>query len=909
MIDFKKIMKPRLATLKLRYSKNISILLFISIFSFKLFASIPTDYFRSLNSGNWSSTSSWQSSSDNLIWNSADLTPTSSASFITIQSGNTISISGTTSASSLLIEGSGVLTFDGLANRNLTITNDLTINNSIGKFIVQSIGSFTNTLTIGGNIINQGTFDLSRGTLTTVCDITFNKNGNQSVSGNGTITRFNEITVDLGNNNSNILEISTDYFSAPDGFLETLDDVANRLKNGTLKLSGTFSYSGLPFIQNSYNNTIISTAGFWINNPNVNIPAINDSFEVSGKLQISNGSLSIGTIVGSCLKYATGSSVIIEGGNLNIISRIQGKIVATSTTTFTQSGGTITLMTSEINGSSTASLDFTAIGSSFTMSGGTIVFQNENVTMIGTTYKDINILCLTTITGGNFQFGNNSTLSIPDGFIIQSNNYLPSISLYSILIGSVYPQVKLSKNASIIGNISIGNSTTLDVSENGGSSNYDLTLTGDLNNNGFFIQRNKTITFNGLNAQNIAGTTNTKFNNVTINNTSSTGITLSSPLEINGILNLTDGNIYSSQINSLTLNSGSSSISASNISFVEGPVTKIGSTNFIFPIGKNSNFNRLGISNLSGSETFTATYFKATYTNTSSFNPETKPLNWVSDKEYWTLNRLGATNATLELFWMDAHESNSSNCTNLQIGYWNNSNTYWEKTTNSDFSTITGSCLSTNSGSIKSTSNLSSFGTFTFGRNSSAIALPITLVSFQTKIKEGKVDLKWVTMSEKNNDYFTLEKTKDGINYKQIKKIKGAGNFNEIIKYEETDENPYIGISYYRLSQTDFDGQQQFYPLQSVSLEIKNESTISVQPNPINLKEELKIIIASEKNQIAIVSLLDSFGRTCFSNTFQTIENQNTIEITLPDKIIEGIYFLKIIISDKLFSEKLIVKY
>jgi hypothetical protein len=356
------------------------------------------------------------------------------------------------------------------------------------------------------------------------------------------------------------------------------------------------------------------------------------------------------------------------------------------------------------------------------------------------------------------------------------------------------------------------------------------------------------------------------------------------------------------------MNSGSTSTSGSSISFVVGPMVKIGSTDFIFPLGKNSNFNRLGISNLTGSETFTATYFNTTYANTLSFSSETNPLNWVSDKEYWTLNRLGTTNASLELFWMNAHESNSSNCSNLKIGYWNNSNSYWEKTTNSDFSTITGSCFSTNSGSIKSASNLSSFGTFTFGRNASAIALPITLVSFKAKIKERKVDLKWITMSEKNNDYFTLEKTKDGLNYEQIKKIKGAGNFNEIIRYEETDENPYNGISYYRISQTDFDGKQSYYPLQSVSFEIKNENTISIQPNPINLKEELKIIIPGEKNQIAIVSLLDSFGRNCFIHTHQTDEKQGLIEITLPDNIIEGIYYLKIIISDKLFSEKLVVK-
>jgi hypothetical protein len=340
---------------------------------------------------------------------------------------------------------------------------------------------------------------------------------------------------------------------------------------------------------------------------------------------------------------------------------------------------------------------------------------------------------------------------------------------------------------------------------------------------------------------------------------------------------------------------------------VDGPMVKIGSTDFIFPIGNNSNFNRLGISNLTGSETFTATYFKEAYTNISSFNPETNPLNWVSNKEYWTLNRLGNNNAALELFWNDANASNLSHCSDLKIGYWNSSNSYWEKTTNSDFSTTTGSCFSTNSGSIQSTTNLSNFGAFTFGRNGGAIALPIDLISFEAKIKDEKVNFNWITLSEKNNDYFTIEKTKDGINYEYVKKIKGAGNHNEIRRYEETDENPYSGISYYRLSQTDYDGHQQFFPLQSISL--KNESIISIQPNPININEKLKILIEKENNQSLFISLLDPSGRTCFSDIYQTNKNQDGVEISLPDTINEGIYFLKIMISDKLFSEKLNVKY
>ena len=893
--------KSPLSKIKLAY---FLWLIYLTI-SISALSSNSTDYFRSKNSGNWNSITTWESSTDNVIWSNSNLIPTNSSSYITIQTNHIIIIDAISSASTISIEGSGTLTFDGVASRTISISNNLIINSLQASFIVQAVGNYTNILTIGGNIVNKGTFDLSRGTLTTVCDVTFNKNGNQSVSGTGIISRFNEITVDLGNSNSNILEFSTDQFSAPNGFLESVSGVANRLKNGTLKLSGTFTYIGSPFIANTYNNMIVSTAGFWVNNPNVSITSFNDSFEITGNLQISKGSMTIGTTVGNCLKYATGSQISIDGGNLTIISRIQGKTIATSTTTFSQSGGTITLMTSDLNSSSTAALDFTASGSSFTMSGGTIIFQNEN----GTTNKDVNIQCSTNITGGTFQFGNNSTASIQNGFIIQSNNYLPSISIYSIIISGNYPQVKLAQNAKIIGDIAIGNSTIFDVSDDGGTSNYDLTLSGNFNNNGYFIQRDKTITFNGTSAQTISGTTTTQFNNVTINNSSSTGITLSNPIEINGILNLTDGNIYSSQINSLTMNSGSTSTSGSSISFVDGPMVKVGSTDFIFPIGKNSNFNRLGISNLSGSETFTATYFNTAYTNITNINPETNPLNWISNHEYWTINRLGTNTASLELYWTDAQASNLSNCSDLKIGYWNNSNSYWEKITNSDFSTINGSCFANNSGSIKSITNLSNFGTFSFGRTGGAIALPINLISFEAKVKEEKVNLKWITMSEINNDYFTIEKTKDGINYEQIKKIKGAGNFYEIVKYEETDDNPYSGISYYRLSQTDFDGRQLFYPLQSISLNLKNDKIISIQPNPVNLKEKLKIIVDVEKNQTVIISLTDSFGRNCFTETFKSDKNQTSIETILPENIIEGIYLLKIIISDELFSKKLIVKH
>jgi hypothetical protein len=872
-------------------------------FSFSAACSNSTDYFRSKNSGYWSSTLNWESSTNNLSWSNADLIPTSAAAYISIQSGHSISINGNTSASTISIEGSGVLTFDGLGARSLTISNNLIINSPLAYFIVQAVGSFTNTIAINGNIENQGTFDLSRGTLTTVCDITFNKNGNQTVSGTGLLTRFNEITLDLGTSNSNILEISSANFSAPDGFLESASNKSNRLKNGTLKLSGTFVYSGSPFIRNTFNNMIVSTAGFWINNPNVTINAFNDTFDVTGKLQISQGSMTIGTTVGSCLKYATGSQIVIEGGNLYVISRIQGKTPATSTTSFNQSGGTITLMTSNLNSSTTAALDFTAVGSSFTMSGGTIVFQNEN----GTTNKDVNIKCSTNITGGTFQFGNSSTLNIPDGYLIQSDSYMPNLSIYSINVSGSYPILKLSKNTSIIGNLTINNSTTLDISKDGGTTNYDLNLSGNLSNNGSFTARNKNITFNGTNAQSINGSTISNFNNLTINNTSSSGISLLSPITINGILTLTDGNIYTSTINSITLNSTGSSTSGSENSYVDGPFTKIGNTAFIFPIGNNSKWRRIGISNLTGTETYTASYAWSSYSNTSSYNPEINPLGSVSRKEYWSLNKLGGAQANVQLFWENATQSSISDCATLKIAYRDNTNSYWEKANNSDNITTSGSCSGTNSGTISTTIPLTDFGIFTFG-SSEFVSLPISLTSFNIIQKENAVEIKWETISEKNNDYFIVEKTKDGINYEFVSKIKAAGNHNGILHYETEDFRPYDGLSYYRLLQIDRDGKQISYPLQSISFKNKEVLDFQVYPNPISKKDDLHIEIKDQLNQEASITILNILGQPLKIEN-RNLKNQNEIiNLNLDSELSNGIYIVQIKVNDSLYSKKIVLQ-
>ncbi len=56
---------------------------------------------------------------------------------------------------------------------------------------------------------------------------------------------------------------------------------------------------------------------------------------------------------------------------------------------------------------------------------------------------------------------------------------------------------------------------------------------------------------------------------------------------------------------------------------------------------------------------------------------------------------------------------------------------------------------------------------------------PIELISFDAKLNGGEVELHWVTASEINNDYFTIERSKDVLVWDEINNVNGAGNSNQ----------------------------------------------------------------------------------------------------------------------------------
>jgi hypothetical protein len=94
--------------------------------------------------------------------------------------------------------------------------------------------------------------------------------------------------------------------------------------------------------------------------------------------------------------------------------------------------------------------------------------------------------------------------------------------------------------------------------------------------------------------------------------------------------------------------------------------------------------------------------------------------------------------------------------------------------------------------------------------------LPIELISFTGEKKENYNFLTWVSATEINNDYYTLERSNDGVNWVFIVQIKGAGTTTYQNTYFYDDNDNLTGINYYRLSQTDYNGLKEYFNIISI---------------------------------------------------------------------------------------------
>ena len=182
--------------------------------------------------------------------------------------------------------------------------------------------------------------------------------------------------------------------------------------------------------------------------------------------------------------------------------------------------------------------------------------------------------------------------------------------------------------------------------------------------------------------------------------------------------------------------------------------------------------------------------------------------------------------------------------------------------------------------------------------------MSVKFVRFYAGQKGDDVKMRWITESEYDNEFFTVERSINMQDWEILKILPGSGGSPGAGEYVFTDLDPNNGKNFYRIKQTDFDGSFEYSHIEDVIVDFSLNDDIeelTVAPNPVLGPSTNFKISAKTTLKGASVKLIDITGKE-----IQVIVDINDTEITIsPINKTPGLYFLIIQKGDQSIVEKI----
>src|SRR5450432_2501257 len=787
--------------------------------------------------------------------------------------------------------GTGTILVNGTGAQAITSTGSA----DQGKFPSVTINKTSGTLTFPSLITVVGNWTYSSGTL----DVSTNNStivfsGNLNINGSHSL---NNISFEGSNNYT--------FTTTPATTLTVLGNMAITGTFNTTFVTGTINLIGDLNLTNTATggggSTVFSFAGttnqaihssLLVNQSTLPAIAINKS---SGTLTFPALITVFGnwTYVAGLFDVSTNNSTVEFAGNINFTgSHSLNNVVFESTNnwTFTVNTGTILTVTGTLTTSGIKNIFFSTpvTGTTAIQAQADIIINNTSVTGGGTALILINGSGSQAITGNaaasqgllpyvkiqkpSGSLTLNGIISVSRDWTWLSGSVLPTTSSLifggnSLIItsaGMSFYKVTVTTNTStlassltVLNNLSITGAAILSAGAN------TINLAGNWSNwaSGGFTEANSTVHFNGSSLQTITTPAGENFKNMIVNN-SCAGIQLVNPVAVATSLTMTQGNI---DLNAKSISLGTSALFPGTLNYTQGTMINTGSfTRWfakttiaagavagLFPVGTATDYRPFSVSvpvAPTTGGTIAVAYTDATTNTTTSFSDGTdiimvrKDLNWgitasvlvggayslgISGTGYGLVGNVSDLRLTLAGSVVGSPGINAGVFTNPQV---NRTGLLATTLTNTFFL-----------GSINSTSS----------------PLPITLISFSATPENGQVKIDWVTAAEVNNDHFTIQRNHNSISWEDIINIPGSGNTSTDSRYRTYDPNPYPGVSYYRLKQTDMDGRKSYSMIRQVNFD--SAGSVSIYPNPatdhIKVTGSGKMIITVYNNSGQLINV------------------------------------------------------
>ncbi|MCU0388360.1 MAG: hypothetical protein MUE71_07105 [Chitinophagaceae bacterium] len=160
--------------------------------------------------------------------------------------------------------------------------------------------------------------------------------------------------------------------------------------------------------------------------------------------------------------------------------------------------------------------------------------------------------------------------------------------------------------------------------------------------------------------------------------------------------------------------------------------------------------------------------------------------------------------------------------------------------------------------------------------------LPVSWLGFNGIVRGKSIELIWKTATEKNNRYFEIMKSSDGVRFDVVGRVNGSGNSQQVQSYQFWDDAPFRGANHYKLKQIDTDGNSSYS--KTVYLQFgelhRDMKLMAVTDHDIILS------VASAKNEDATVLLTGIDGKTLVQRKVKLFQGSNMV--SLPASLPKG---------------------
>lgn len=736
-----------------------------------------------------------------------------------------------------------------------------------------SLTAYTGTINLNGNSfatsaafnLGGGTFNVGTGTLTV--NGAGNFRGGTFNGGAGTITvngasNFTGGTFNGGTANvtlvGNFVNSGT-AFTSTSGILQLNGNATFISGTGSFSNNGgTVKIDALP-----PGNTAIAGTSPVFNNLELVGEGINYNFTSTGDIQVASDL----TISGAAYCIIN-TGVFDVSGNINITNTATG-------------GGGNAAATINIVGSTNQAI-------SSTVAADQGILPNVNIQKTGGTLTLSGVISVTrdwTYTSGTVDAVSGGSTVVFGGHNLDITSAGMSFNNLEVDANTSTLQTDLT----LAGNLTITGGSFLS------PGTYTVNLAGDFTvSGGTYNYATSTVNFNGTGLQTVTGVPGGIFYNLTVNN-SGAGIQLGSGITVRNALTMTQGNI---NLNSHTLQlghditngtrgtlnytSGTMVGTGSFTRYFSPAVIPNGSTLGLFPMGNTTDYRPFYVSR-SGAAlggTITVSYLDAAGNTNVSFTDDAGASTvQVRKNAGWTVVENGLSGGTYSLSGQGTGFGLVGDVNDLRLTLANG--TVGTAGVNGGIATDP----EVNRTGITNVTDLDN--TFYIASiDPTSSPLPVTLVAFTATPQNGKVVLNWETSAEINNDYFTVQRSPDATRWDDIARVNGNGNTSTDSWYTATDATPLSGISYYRLKQTDLDGNTHFSPIRAVDLSAA--AGIHAWPNPT---VDFVYVGGIKDPDHAQILLFNAVGQRV---SVPTSPSGTTISLNLSG-LGKGIYYLTII--------------